>query len=176
MRHGALVAHAVPTTLQVSSFSLITKRFLLWWFTSRGTVVGMAGMRTRITEEWSLCVMFPFIAPLLELIVPLGINAAGSLSLFPCSITLILEKQSAILENNGNLWYPVTGSSKPLAQSRIKLKLSWQFVFECEMDSLPKCLNYNMKTRRLVLFFSLFKLMLVAGSKIEIKKNPLNLD
>ena len=56
-----------------------------------------------------------------------------------------------------------------LAWSRIKSKLSCQFVCEYETESLPKCLNYNAENNSNGPSFSSFKLVQVAGSEIEMK-------
>ena len=56
-----------------------------------------------------------------------------------------------------------------LTSSRIKSKLSCQFISEYETDSLPKCLKYNVEHKMNGPNFSPFKLVLVAGSEIEMK-------
>ena len=56
----------------------------------------------------------------------------------------------------------------PITQRPIRSKLSCQIFFsEYETDSLPKCLNYNAEYKMNGPSFSLFKLVLVAGSDIE---------
>ena len=59
-----------------------------------------------------------------------------------------------------------------LAYSQIKSRRSCQVVSDHDMDSLPKCPNYNAENHMNSPKFSTFKLVLVAGSEIEYFTNP----
>ena len=58
----------------------------------------------------------------------------------------------------------------------IRSNLSCQFVPKHDTDSISKRPNYNDENKTNGPSFSLFKLVLVAGSEIEIKRISLNLD